>query len=153
MPESENRQQTVFQLYEKIKHLPTPRQEFKHELVITTGKSPLTVATWLVGGNIPNPQDQQKIADKLGVCLDELFPHQETDSPKSLASMYHKLSNRNERLLDLEYRIAEVTSVSLSTVRRWLCGKRVPKEYQQRLIAIELTDFKSRDEDGMDADI
>lgn len=60
--------------YQELSQMPTPQQELRERLARECLVSEKTVYTWLSGKATPHKGKQAKIAEVIGLPIDELFP-------------------------------------------------------------------------------
>jgi len=64
--------------YQELSLMPTPQQELREMLARECLVSEKTVYTWLSGKATPHKGKQSKIAEVVGLPVDELFPNNKT---------------------------------------------------------------------------
>ena len=129
---------SLYEMYESLGSDPSPRQEFFWQIVKFSGKSPLSVNAWLNCGVTPGKDAQRKIADGLGLSIDELFPKGNSDRDGSMIQRYKALCNYNVKRREFIEKLALLTSTSPATVKRWLNNRMIPKAWCRMVIADSL---------------
>ena len=130
--------QSLFEIYELLIGLPSPRKIFFWQLVKATGRSPITVRGWLNGHQLPAPASLKALSTLLQVDEETLFPDNPRASAQSLTSRYLSLPCSNlvyQEFMDL---ITEAASVTPDRVRRWIKRRKVPIVWRRHAISMAL---------------
>lgn len=70
---------TFREIYMNVKNESTPAQKFIEEVADVTCRNTRTVQQWISGTQQPPIQVQEKLAEKFGFPVDELFPKLQLD--------------------------------------------------------------------------
>lgn len=127
----------LFELYDRLAALPSPRMRFAQRLQYISGLSLSSVMVMLSSSdhyNTPHIDIQNKIAVTFKSTVDELFPSIREKSG-SLAYRYYLESGKQVELNQMIDLIASVTYRSKRTVHQWMKDKRIPHSISKHRIA------------------
>lgn len=130
----------LFDLYNELAALPSPRMRFAQRVQSISGLSFNSVMAMLSDSAhyaTPSIDIQKKIAEAFNSSVDELFPSIKNKSG-SLAYRYNLESRKQEELNQLVQVLSSATYRSERTVKQWMKIRRIPHSINRHKIAVAL---------------
>lgn len=72
------KQISIFEMYDSLERVPTPKQIFRNTIAEITHSKPQTVKQWLCGAQVPSYENIVLIAEYYNVDPTTLFPNRKT---------------------------------------------------------------------------